>query len=344
MTESEVEAAILEYCTAREALMAHRRTTKDERTEHVDAEKTLQGLLVESMQKHEITCICLGDDVGADKYLRMVPAPKRSMKIKTKEDLLSLVANMTPHLTTVAKADVAHTVVQIFKQRAKERGPPVGKPRILVAKRMATKSSAANITERDMLPNETKNLSLQYLEARNDLLDARQQVKPLRARQVEAEERLLPLLPVEGALVRVSGGGKGRKEKTIRLQRVDPTSSHTSQLPDQTSTTGPPDQTPPPPSDPTLPPDSSSSDPMSSSPAPQPPPTTPNQAPPSSIGMRLAVAMVRDAAEEASGVRLTPTMDFDEALKACLIRRIDHYRKPIVAKKPVIKARKAIFP
>ena len=66
------EKAILEFCKAREEFCHEKRRTKDERAEHFDAEKTLNGLLVESMKKNNIKCICMGDEVGAKKYLKVL--------------------------------------------------------------------------------------------------------------------------------------------------------------------------------------------------------------------------------------------------------------------------------
>lgn len=286
------DEAVQEYCRAKQELSTLQRKCKDEHLERVDAEKTLSNLLLESMTKNGVSCICMGDEVGEKKYIKVVPPVRKSMKIKTEDDLLSLVEGMSKSLDPVSKSDIPAAVVFLFKKRALERGES-GKPRLVLTHKPVRRM---RIDERDMLATETKNLSTQYVEAKHDLLDERDQMRPLKEKQKETERTLLPLLPSEGTLVKVSGG-EGKKEKTIRLQRFV---------------------------------------------------KEPNAAPAGksaskSIGIRSAICIVREAAEEASEVRDTVSLDFDEALKACILKRIRSFREQVPVPRPKIKTTRAVF-
>jgi hypothetical protein len=310
------EQAILEFCKTREELCAEKRKTKDERSEHLDAEKTLNGLLIESMEKNNITCICMGDEVGEKKYLRVMPPTKRSIKIKCVDDILELTKDMSRHVDTIPKPELAAAVVSIFKKRALERGQ-VGSSRLVLAQR----GSRGNITERTMLSKETLNLSCQYIDAKTELIDGRNRLKRFKNRQADAERKLIPLLPSEGALVKVSGG-EGRKERTIRLHATTPGASR---IPSRTTSGGSPtvpSEVPPeipPEIPPEVPPEVTSNDSFKVSPEAPATSSSASTPPFPKLGMRTAISIVREAASEASEVRHTPDMDFDKALKVCIL-------------------------
>lgn len=338
------ENVILEFCKAREELSVEKRATKDERAEQLDAERTLNGLLIESMKRNGVTCICMGDEVGEKKYLKALPPTKRSVKIKTVDDILELTKDMSRYVETIPKPELAAAVVNVFKKRALDKGE-VGSSRLVLTQ----KGTRGNITERTMLTGETLSLSCQYIEAKTELMSARDKITKLKNKKVDAEKRLIPLLPSEGVLVKVSGG-EGRKEKTIRIQSSATSRSSAPEaappgLPSKDSpgdATLPPAPSPHPPGDATL-----SSPPPSSPPlpgdatlsSPPPPPTRPLL----KLGMREAISIVREAATEASEVRHTPDMDFDEALKVCIVRRISSYTPKETPKRTTIKTSRAVF-
>ena len=57
----DANAAVLQFCQARERLAKAERETKDTRAERNDAERTLGAMVRESMQTHGLTTVMLED-------------------------------------------------------------------------------------------------------------------------------------------------------------------------------------------------------------------------------------------------------------------------------------------
>lgn len=290
--EKSVEEAILKYCDLKSRLTDESKRTKEERAESIDAKRTIGNLLLCSMEKNDVRCVCLGDDVGDKKYVRLAPPSRRSMKVDSFEKVYSLLEGVSSLVSTVPDVEVPSHVVRIFKERALERGPPPGPPRLVQTKRPLKSDHAKEIPH---LPSETKRLTSQYAEAKREYEKCKENVSHLRSEVKSAETSLLPLLPSEGALVKLK---KGDKESVVRLIRVDPPPPPPSSTPSSSSKPSPPT---PPPSNPSPPPSSNPSD-------------------QKRLSLRSASQVVRTAAEEAVKARSTPDIDFDVALRACVSR------------------------
>ena len=216
------DSALLAYCTARERLRRAEAASKDDRAEQLDAERTLRGLLTDSMQRHAVSCMTVpGPGDGSARYVRLAPPTRRSCKLTCVDDALSLVDGVARQLTEVALQDLPKATVALVRDRARERGPPPGPPRLTLVSRASTASSRGTTSATvDLVhaPSETRNLVTQYLEARVERDAGRAALKPLRAQRKQAEEALLPMLQ-EPATVRMA---RGDKECTMRIERVAP--------------------------------------------------------------------------------------------------------------------------
>jgi hypothetical protein len=225
------------------------------------------------------------------------------MKIKNEEDLLSLLHDISRHIEGVAKTNVPSAVVTLVKARAKERGTISEQKRLSITKR----GQCQGITERDMLPPETKGLAVQYMDAKTELNEMRARFQPLRQHQKAAEQKLIPLIAANGTVVRIAGAD-GRRPRTVRIECVDSSAAtNAPSAPSAPSATSAPSDT----SATTVPVNPATSSPTH---------TTPH----SSFGMRRVAALVFEAAQEASEARSTPDICFDQALRACVIKRIRH--------------------
>ena len=72
------DSALLAYCTARERLRRAEVASKEERAEQLDAERTLRGLLTDSMQRHAVSCMTVpGPGDGTARYVRLSAATRR---------------------------------------------------------------------------------------------------------------------------------------------------------------------------------------------------------------------------------------------------------------------------
>ena len=81
------------YCRARERLRARERETRDERAEQNDAQRTIGGLLGESMARHNVECVALPPSITAEGgvgYVQLVRPGRRACAVRSVEDALSL--------------------------------------------------------------------------------------------------------------------------------------------------------------------------------------------------------------------------------------------------------------
>lgn len=208
---------ILAFCEAREAVRVAEAATKELRAEQNDAVRTVGSLLSESMTRHEVKCV--GTDSGR---VRLVQSARRSMPIKTEEDALSLVDDVARHLTHVPAEALPVEVSKLVHERAKERGPPPGPPRVALVKNSST---GKNVTDVALAPRETQQLVSQYVGAHAERAQGAAQLAPLRKAKRDAERTLAPLLASQGpAIVQVLRSGNPRN---VRLETSTTTAAST---------------------------------------------------------------------------------------------------------------------
>ena len=93
---------VLRYCHARQKLNDMLRDTKSERQELYDAQRTIGGLLMDSMLRNNITCTTLGDN----RFVRVVNQKTGGVRIRTIEEGIGLLSGLRARMTNVLRDDV----------------------------------------------------------------------------------------------------------------------------------------------------------------------------------------------------------------------------------------------
>lgn len=179
----------LEYCRTREALKAAERSTRDERAENADAERTFGRLLASSMIRLSIPCIAVTpENLGDERqYVRLVPGPRKPYKISHVSDALRLVENLSRDVSDVASEDLVGAVLKVVQQRARRLAPQSPPPRVrLVAK------PAKGTLECQSIPMEVQTQTSRYVNAFFERQNASRPIGLLRKAHKRAEEALKP--------------------------------------------------------------------------------------------------------------------------------------------------------
>ena len=216
------------FCHARDALRRAQHSAKDELSERREAAKALGGMLRESMEKHGVPCmpVPVAQD-GAAQYVRLVPGVRRSCSLRTDEDALALVEDVARHVEHVPAEELPGAVAALVRARARERGPPPGPPRVVLAKHAARvpKSKEDAFAASDtpipaVLPAETQRLAGEFVQAQKERAAVAAPVRAARVEYKAAEQALLPALSAP-ATVRVQRPGQAAAQ-TLSVRRVDP--------------------------------------------------------------------------------------------------------------------------
>lgn len=182
--------AVKKFLLTRNALKDMERDTKEQRTSQRQAERTLGGMLSESMQRNNVDCLSLPPaDDGKLRYVRLVRPARRVCVMRTEEDVLALVNDVSRHVTDVAAEDLPKAVVALVVSRARERGASPPPPRIRVCDRPARQS-----TESAHAPTETRRLSTEFTMAHRERHTSQAPLKRLRSEHRSAEKILMPIL------------------------------------------------------------------------------------------------------------------------------------------------------
>ena len=199
------EAALLTYCRSREILKRRERETKESRAEQADAERTLGGLLAESMQRNALECM---PAPGGEGFVRLAPPAARPCKLRTEEDVLSLLDGVDRAVEDVPAERLPRVIVKVVQERARDRAreqqphqtPP---PRVRMVK------APTGSVHHGPLPLETRTLATQYTTAFQERREALDAMKPLRAAYRAAEAALKPVLEgTESVRMEVDGASK----------------------------------------------------------------------------------------------------------------------------------------
>ena len=185
------ENVIASFCKAREAHL----NAKRERLDVTRIEKLHSSALTEQMSKEEVSCIALEDG-----FVRLIPGPKRSMKLKTLQDVLDLTSDIERHITEVPREHVPVEVVNLVKRRALDRGPPPSHPHLITSS-YAQRNQRSTLVS--TLPESMRETVHAFCSAKSTRSEHSELIRDLRKREVEAEKTMIPSLPSEGIVVQM---------------------------------------------------------------------------------------------------------------------------------------------
>ena len=296
--------AILEFCKAREALRMADRETRSDRAEQNDAERTIGGLLCESMMRHDVSYLTVPSTAHApERYARVRQPPRRACRIKTVEDAVSLVTDVARHVSDIPAEDLPNAVSKLVQERARDRGPPPGPPRVTIVTRPPAKKRPKSDAEDVRTPYtgtaETQRLFQQYVGAHQERQETRGRMRILREDVKAAETRLLPTLSNPVTVQMSKPNGKGNV--LMRLERALP----------------PTPRPPPSTAGSTIPEGGTAS--RAGSKIPEGGTKIP-ETPFTGVGIRSFLNMVRESTEES--IQL-PRENLDAALQTCLRRKLE---------------------
>lgn len=181
---------MVSFCAARERLRTAEHESRDERAEQNDAQRTLSGLLLDSMQRHQVACVAVPatEALPGGGYVYLPPPTRRACALKTPQDVMPLLRDITRTLTDVAEADLPDAVSRAVLRRAREQGElRPARPRVQAR---PPRQSVVHVP-----PNETKRLSEQFATAVEECRDTRRRLKPLRDAVRESERNVLRTVP-----------------------------------------------------------------------------------------------------------------------------------------------------
>ena len=208
---------VVELCRARETHLAAQGETSAARTELADTCRSVGSLLVDSMQRTEQRCVRYTRDDGTVCYARLVPGARRSVALRSADDVVSLLDDVAASVTHVSREDLPAAIARLVETRARSRGAPAP-ARVRIVPRVGVREQ---ITEHAQAPREVQTLVTQMSDAHAERAQIRETLKPLRARVREAETRLCAAVgPPSGGPP--SGGASGAGVAPSRGASVAP--------------------------------------------------------------------------------------------------------------------------
>jgi len=283
------ENVIASFCKAREAHL----NAKRERLDVTRIEKLHSSALTEQMSKEEVSCIALEDG-----FVRLIPGPKRSMKLKTLQDVLDLTSDIERHITEVPREHVPVEVVNLVKRRALDRGPPPSHPHLITSS-YAQRNQRSTLVS--TLPESMRETVHAFCSAKSTRSEHSELIRDLRKREVEAEKTMIPSLPSEGIVVQMKTDthairitppvlatktGHVEQKQGVAAEKVDETVKDGVA---HTCSGSAPDQ-------------------------------QPSKLP--CIGMRMLIPVLKKAAADAAAVSRSSSLSFDSELKRLLVQRL----------------------
>ena len=327
-----MSARISTFCKAREAHL----TARAERTEMGKEEKIHAKELTDGMQEVNLTCIAMEDG-----FLRLVPGAKRTLPLRSVEDVLSLTADLERHISSVPREDVPVHVMKLVKQRAVERGPPPGPPRLITSSYAQRNQKATLVST---LPTKMQDMAHAYCSAKAARSKHTDLVNDLRKEEMEAEGKMMGVLPREGIVVQMKNQDYAWKirppeastSSTSSASGLPPPQSATSVPPASSSSEQPPAPTPTashtpsdtPRSPPRSPPLPSSPCPPPSSPPPLSLPAAEASGKGGRLGTRVVFPIIKKAAAEAIAISRSSSKSFDDELRRLLVLRLSSQAVP----------------
>ena len=313
-----VDQALIEYCRAREMLRIKLQTTKEDRSEQTDAEKTLNHLLFEQMKHGHVPCIAVESG-----YIHVPPDKHSSMKLTSMEDLLAVLKEVCGNLSAIPKEHIPDALVSMFKQALKHNGTTKPATRVVVS----NKAPRSGFVELVQLPANLRSLAEQYVQARQELVTARRELLPLRREQKAAEHKLLPLLPQEGMIMKIKHGDKERKLK-IQPSTPAPAPAAAAAAPDSAAAASPAPAAAAAAAPAAAATTAASTTAASTAAASTAAASTAAFSIAPYLALRTLVPILREAAKEASESRSLHEVTFEEAMHVCLLKKMHRVMPP----------------
>lgn len=181
-----MSSQVIEFCKCREHLNRVQRETQDVRVETADAIRTLSGLLVDTMERTNTSCIRVPRTQASALYVRRIPPQMRAKQLRTMDDVVAILADISRDVVEVPWEDVPDAIVKIVRQRVREQGTQK-QATIRVVERVGPRE---NITEMDHAGREAQTLTRQFVESYVERQTVRAQIKPLKDAFRRAEKTL----------------------------------------------------------------------------------------------------------------------------------------------------------
>ena len=201
-----MEKSLLNFMQKRQELRTATRDTKEERGESLEAQRTLNGLLTESMKRHNIDCIATSNG-----FVRVVQSTRKA-PIKGPDDVRALLHEIQRMLPD--KYDVGD-VLRSVKSRLDNRASIVGPARATFVSQVPKKT---RVVRHEDVIRETSTLISQYAQANREWRTGNLALKPLREAHREAERVALDRL-AEPARVKVCS--TNGSEKIVHVTRCE---------------------------------------------------------------------------------------------------------------------------
>lgn len=190
------DGAIVTFCRARESLRREKDRTQAARSENVEARRVLGEMLVESMQEHNVECICVPGPSG-DAYVRMLPQRARPPPpVHTEAEALALLDGVEDEVKNLPAAAIPDAVARHVTMRMRANARPPAPPRVAV---VAT-PVRANTVRLTTVPLPVRSMTEQFVHKHNDARATRSALKPLRDAERSAEEQALGALTAPRAV------------------------------------------------------------------------------------------------------------------------------------------------
>ena len=216
------QSDIVQYCVARERYQTRQSQLKEQRAEQADAQRTLGGLLLDSMTRNDIPVVCVPSQHGPTRYIRILRGTNRSQPLKNIDDVLELVKDVSRYVTDVSTEKLPGAISKLVEGRARAKGTP-GPARIQVSPKM---NANENIVNMSITPTETQQLSTQFEHAYSERSNTRADMRPLRAELKRTETTLLSTTIPDGNIGTVEMRRVNGQPKLMDINQVKTTVTH----------------------------------------------------------------------------------------------------------------------
>lgn len=174
---------VIDFCQKRERLLKTKRDTADERAECADAVRTIGNLLKDSMLRSQVNCVHLPH---ADSYVRVVPQQRRSLRIKTVEDIIGLLDSISTDCQDTPVEKLPDALARAVAERARERGG-VAPPRVQMTRRVGVRE---RVIEAHEAGREVGTLAAQWQTHVRERASLQERVRPLQKEVRESEKKI----------------------------------------------------------------------------------------------------------------------------------------------------------
>lgn len=219
-----MDSSVIAFCRARQRFKDVKHRESESWAEMKESKRVTLDLLRESMQKHGTECVALPvDRDGVPRFARLVPPPKKYVALKTKDDVLKLVSKIREGLKDVPVTKLPDAIADEFSRRAVRDDGRVD-ARVKVVKTLPR--ALGDASSSPPTNAEVTRLAKAFTTANDELRVFGEHMKPLRAKEKEAEQKMLPFLKScnEPVRLRLERDG-GEKIVTVALTTPKPSST-----------------------------------------------------------------------------------------------------------------------